>query len=119
MEITDPYANSSVFIAEVPSPDPVSNTVGEVDGFPIIFPLVVGATPGMPNVVTPREKTNLNGLRSLHLSCLLLASLICHVELISIMTIDPLVGVGSLFIRSVLSIDLIRLGSEPFEGFTI
>ena len=50
----------------MPSPDPVSNTVGEVDGFPIIFPLVVGAVAGVPNVVTPKEKTSLDGLRSLH-----------------------------------------------------
>jgi len=65
LEITDPYANSSVIIAEVPSPDPVSNTVGEADGFPIIFPLVVGAVAGMPNSVTPKEKTSLDGLRFL------------------------------------------------------
>jgi len=65
LEITNPYANSSVIIAEVPSPDPVSNTVGEVDGFPIIFPLVVGAVAGVPNVVTPKEKTSLDGLRFL------------------------------------------------------
>jgi len=63
LKIENPSVTSVLQEAVVPSPDPVSNTVGETDSFPIMYPLVVGTGPQM--VTTQGQSTNLNGLRFL------------------------------------------------------
>ena len=67
MKIKDPYADSDTLVAEVPSPNPVSNTVGETDGFGILYPLAIGGSvPGPISVNTQGHTTNLPGLRFHH-----------------------------------------------------
>ena len=67
MKIKDPYADSNTLVAEVPSPNPVSNTVGETDGFGILYPLAVGGSVPAPIPVdTQGHTTNLPGLRFHH-----------------------------------------------------
>jgi len=69
LKIKDPYADSNTLVAEVPSPNPVSNTVGETDGFGILYPLAVGGSvPGPISVNTQGHTTNLPGLRFLFAS---------------------------------------------------
>jgi len=66
LKIKDPYADSNTLVAEVPSPNPVSNTVGETDGFGILYPLAVGGSVPAPIPVdTQGHTTNLPGLRFL------------------------------------------------------
>ena len=66
MKIKDPYADSDTLVAEVPSPNPVSNTVGETDGFGILYPLAIGVYSGPISVNTSGHTTNLPGLRFHH-----------------------------------------------------
>jgi len=64
LEIDDPSADSNTIVATVPSPNPVSNTVGETDGFGILYPLAIGP-PALIQVNTQGHTTNLPGLRFL------------------------------------------------------
>jgi len=65
LKIKDPYADSDTLVAAVPSPNPVSNTVGETDGFGILYPLAIGVHSGPISVNTSGHTTNLPGLRFL------------------------------------------------------